>query len=68
MWKTPFAFFLIVMCVAACASGRAANSQCIGFRVITPEMSDIDAISETLARQILAHNEFGQRLGCWSAP
>jgi hypothetical protein len=38
---------------------------CDGFRAIRPTAKDVRAISDSLATQILQHNEFGERRCDW---
>ena len=38
---------------------------CAGWVPIRPEAADLDAISDGLTEQILAHNQFGERACGW---
>lgn len=54
------------MFVSGCAAnGPPSDTACVAFRAIILEPADVDAISDSLAEQILIHNETGERKGCW---
>lgn len=56
---------LTTLSVSGCA-GSGPATDCAGFRPILP--SRADALTRPTEDAILAHNETGERLGCWSAP
>ncbi|SFI84901.1 hypothetical protein SAMN05216258_11061 [Albimonas pacifica] len=51
--------------VSACAGGPATDG-CEWVRAIRPTSTDVDAMSDALAGQILAHNEAGSRVCGWA--
>lgn len=61
---------LVAALVSACAQigvgpiDRAAV--CAGWRPIL--VSPRDVLTEETAREILAHNLYGERIGCWRRP
>ena len=52
--------------VAGCS--QTSGNQCDGWRPIRPTASDVRVVSQTLADEMLEHNEYGVKLGCWEAP
>lgn len=60
---TLSAALAMLMLASGCVSTRATG--CDGFRVIRPAAADVDRMSGQLARQILAHNEFGAKNCKW---
>jgi hypothetical protein len=52
---------LIAISMAGCATDG-----CSGWSAIRPSRSD--KLTDGTARQILAHNQFGVRQGCWAKP
>jgi hypothetical protein len=62
MWRTILALMLIAISISGCAT----SSNCAGWSAIRPSRSD--KLTDGTARQILAHNKFGVRQGCWRAP
>ena len=48
--------------LAAC---NTLGDPCAGFRPIRPVLADVIAVSDSLARQIAAHNEAGAKLCRW---
>nr|WP_144756053.1 hypothetical protein [Bartonella saheliensis] len=58
---------VILMCAISFLTGCATNERtsCIGWLPIYLNRQDINAISPNLARDILKHNEQGERLCGW---
>ena len=53
--------------IGACATVPAPSpGTCAGWSPIGPTQSDTAAISDTLARQILAHDKHGQQACGWA--
>ena len=57
-----FAIFPLMILIAVSTSG-CATSNCAGWSAIQPSRSDRLTIGTK--QQILAHNEFGVKQGCW---
>ncbi|MDR6952661.1 hypothetical protein J2X65_002020 [Ancylobacter sp. 3268] len=55
-------------CVAGCATTSRPSDPCDGWQRIEPAARDVETISPQLARQIVAHDEYGEKLGCWQPP
>lgn len=53
----------VALFVTGCAHG--SGSVCAGWQPIRPDKGETDRLSDNLARQIVAHNEYGVELGCW---
>lgn len=51
----------VLLLMSGCVSGWG----CEGWKSIRPTKGDVKVISDPLADQILAHNEFGMKRGCW---
>lgn len=51
--------------VALWLSGCQTVGSSDGFRPIRPTAQDVEVISDSLARQILEHNEHGAAIGAW---
>jgi hypothetical protein len=56
--------FLLLLVVTACAPGLKGDP-CDGWKPIRPEAADVDVISDSLAEQILQHDEFGASVCGW---
>ncbi len=56
---------LVMSCLAGCAPAREHAEICTGWQPIRPAAADTEAISGDLARQIIAHNRFGQNICRW---
>lgn len=59
----------LILLLAGCATtaGRVIEpDRCAGWAPIYPSRADV--LTDSTARQILAHDEFGARMGCWKAP
>lgn len=59
----------LILLLASCATldGRAIEpDRCAGWVPII--VSSRDVLTDGTARAILAHDEFGARMGCWKAP
>lgn len=52
--------------VAGCA--QTSGNQCDGWKPQRPTANDVLVISQQLADDLLEHNEYGAKLGCWRAP
>ena len=48
---------LLLLAATGCAPGP--GTMCDGWRPIRPEASDVEIVSDSLAEQILGHNEHG---------
>lgn len=48
--------------LSGCVTGGSA---CDGWRAIRPTKADVAKVSDWLAEQLLAHNAYGERIGCW---
>ncbi len=59
-----YAVLILMLFVAGCATGPATD--CAGFKPIRPTPADVDAVSDRLAAEILAHNEFGRAHCGWT--
>lgn len=46
------------------AGGKEEKVMCVGWKAIY--ISKKDVLTTDTKRAILAHNQFGQRIGCWS--
>ena len=66
--KRPMTKFktLALMIVASVSVGGCATSNCAGWKPLHPTKKDVQVMSDRLAGDILEHNEFGQKQGCWS--
>jgi hypothetical protein len=53
----------ILALMSGCQTDGA--SACDGWRKITLTKHDAAVISDKLANGLLAHNEFGRKIGCW---
>ena len=63
---TKLRAFLLTIAVAGFVSGcQTTGSNPAGFKPIRPTSQDVDVISDSLARQILEHNEHGVAIGAW---
>lgn len=60
-WTWPWLASL-TLALASCATGPGTDP-CAGWRPVL--VSRADALTDGTARQVLAHNEQGRRLGCW---
>ncbi len=56
---------LLTLGVALWLSGCQTVGSSDGFRPIRPTAQDVEVISDSLARQILEHNEHGAAIGAW---
>lgn len=53
--------------MAGCATKTTVKvDHCTGWAPIYPSGNDV--LTDGTARQILAHDEFGARMGCWPKP
>lgn len=61
---------LLTIVVATLAAGCAQTSgnQCAGWKALYPSAADVRSISQRFNDDVLEHNEYGVKLGCWSAP
>lgn len=59
--KLKTIFLGLVLLTSACVSVNG----CAGFKPIRPEPHDLVCISDSLADQILIHNEYGQKVFGW---
>lgn len=57
------AVFLTLSFASGCAGTLSLD--CAGWSKIEPAVVDVDVVSNSLARQIVAHNDFGRLRGCW---
>lgn len=57
-----FRNLIALLSIAVLTSG-CATSNCAGWRQINPSRNDV--LTEGTAKQILGHNEFGERQDCW---
>lgn len=57
--------FLIVVAFGLAGCQSIGGGFCAAAKKITPEQSDVSGVSDSLAAQIVAHNETGAALGCW---
>jgi hypothetical protein len=55
----------VLTLISGCASATGAGNACDGWRAIRPEALDVSAVSPELARQIVAHNRFGESRCGW---
>ena len=62
-----FLAIIVLMTASALALPACSTSAdpCAGLKPIRPAVTDVDAISAGLARQIVAHNETGANLCRW---
>lgn len=57
---------LTVLALLSLLAGCATSPDpCAGWAPIRPEAADVDALSDSLSDQILAHNTFGERACGW---
>lgn len=56
---------LVASLVLSGCQNSGTLSACDGWRPIQLTKQDASKISDPLADQILAHNEFGEKIGCW---
>jgi len=54
-----------MMLVSGCVSGGSGKSSCAGFKPILMERASIDGLTQTDARAVLAHNEYGRARCGW---
>ena len=53
--------------ISVSSLGCATNaSNCAGWSAINPSRKDV--LTEGTVKQMLAHNEFGVKQGCWAKP
>jgi len=52
-----------VTLMSGCVASGGAD--CAGWKAIRLDGASIDGLTERDARDILAHNEFGEARGCW---
>lgn len=58
---------VLILLLAGCKTGPAIKpDRCAGWAAIYPSKADV--LTDGTARMILAHDEFGMKLGCWLAP
>ena len=62
----PWLLLPMLLTVSACSTGGVASDPCSGFRPILTSMDD--RLTRETETAILAHNETGLALKCWSAP
>lgn len=55
---------LLLLVATACAPGLKGDP-CDGWKPIRPTTEDVDRMSDSLATQILQHDEFGMRMCGW---
>ena len=60
-WLALIALLLTSASIAGCATDKA--SVCAGWEPFQP--SRLDDLTEGTAKQIIAHNEYGIKMGCW---
>lgn len=53
----------LLILLASCAGGGGPATDCAAWRPIS--VSRADVLTDGTARQVLAHNETGRRIGCW---
>jgi hypothetical protein len=53
------------MLVSGCATSGARTDACAGWKPIVLAEESIDGLTEQDAQEILTHNVFGQKRGCW---
>jgi hypothetical protein len=68
MIRFPAALWMMcgLSLIAGCATTTGPAS-CDGFKPIRPQAGDVGAVSPDLARQIVAHNRFGEARCRWRA-
>lgn len=64
--KWTWTLLALTMLIAQGCAGGGPAGNCAGFRAIL--LSHQDLLTRETEDAILAHNEIGARLGCWSAP
>lgn len=52
--------------ISGCLAGCGTISGCGGWEPIT--VSKYDKLTRETKNKILAHDEFGEKMGCWIAP
>ena len=52
--------------VAGCA--QTSGNQCAGWKPMRPSASDVRVMSSQFVGDVLEHNEYGVKLGCWQVP
>lgn len=57
---------LILLLAASACAGGPRGSPCDGWSAIRPEPADVDVVSDSLAAQILGHNEHGASVCGWT--
>ena len=55
---------LILIPVSGCVQTGSGNS-CAGWEAIRLDAASIDGLTDRDARAVLAHNQFGDAMGCW---
>ena len=66
----------MLLSIAACSTGLAptaepqptVRSACDGWEPIIPSVRDWHMMSAQTAKEILSHDEYGAKIGCWKAP
>lgn len=64
MWKLRTLLALTLLWLCGCGAGTGTD--CLGFRPIYPSSRDV--LTPGTARQLLDHNETGQRVCGWKPP
>jgi hypothetical protein len=54
---------MMLLLISESISGCATSGNCAGWQQINPSRKD--ALTQGTKRQILSHNEFGEKQGCW---
>lgn len=59
-------FFIVAIGLILAGCSGLGGYHCDGWRPIRPTVKDARTMSDSLATQILAYNEYGKKVGCWS--
>ena len=61
---------LMISAVASLAAGcsQTSGSSCDGWKRMRPTVHDIQVMSSRLVEDVLEHNKFGAKIGCWRGP
>jgi hypothetical protein len=63
MTLKPALMLTLALLLTGCVTNGGAD--CAGWKAIRLDGASINGLTERDARDILAHNEFGEARGCW---
>jgi len=65
MKKLALSTTLLCATLFLAGCNTTGGSACDGWKAIRLEAGDVQAVSRSLGTQVLAHNQHGERIGCW---